>query len=137
MLRFIHVNFYILLLVVLGIGIFLLPMEFFYAFFKVMMSIWCVSGGIALMFQWKAKKRKIELLVARNRSHIRPDTFRSVNRTLCGQQMVSLALKDLRKTENYRALSKAEWALLVNGLEGGTVFDSMFKLSRPRKTERR
>jgi len=137
LMRFLYVNFYSLLLVILGVVFFVLPKDYFYVFFKVMVSVWCVSGGIALMFQWRKKKRKIEILVARNRNRLRPDTFRSIGGTLCGQQMVGLALQDLRKTENYRALSNAEWDLQVKSIFGASVVDSVFKLRRSKKTERR
>ena len=137
LLRFIYINIFAILLAILGVIFFILPKEYFLSFFKLMASAWCIMGGIALMFQWKAKKRKIELLVARNRNHIRPDTFRTVGGTLCGQQMVTLALSDLRKKENYRALSKAEWNLVTQNILGGTYLDSIFRLRRLKKAERR
>jgi len=134
--RFLYVNFFALLLMALGVVIFFVSQELFYIIFKIMLSVWCVAGGFALITQWKAKKRKIELLVARNMKQIRPDTFRTISKTLCGQQMVGMALSDLKKTENYRNLSKDEWNLIEKNVYGKTVVDGIFKI-KPFKTERR
>ena len=95
-----------------------------------MFSIWSVAGGILLISQWKSKKRKIELLVARNRKQIRPDIFKKIGKTMCGQQMIDLALSDLRKTENYRNLTKDEWQLIEKNIYGETVVDGICNVFR-------
>ena len=117
LLRFFYINTFSFILIVLGAATIFIPIDIFYLILKILIAIWCVSGGILLITRWKARKRKIEILVARNLNKLRPDTFRQLKRTLCGQLMVNLAISDLRKTENYQNLSKEEWKRKVKHMK--------------------
>jgi hypothetical protein len=108
-LRFLYINSYAFSLFILGVLLFILPMDIFLLIVKILVSIWSIAGGIIILSQWKMKLRKIPLLVARNKKNIRPDIFKKLNETLCGRLMVNAALSDLRKSENYRNLSNDEW----------------------------
>ena len=108
-LRFMYINIYSFLLFILGVLIFLLPLEVFLLLAKIACALWAAYNGAYLLSLWKGKNRKMMTLLARNRKEIRPDTFRKLKGTLCGRLMVNLTLADLRKTGNYSSLSKAEW----------------------------
>jgi hypothetical protein len=114
--RFLYINIYAFLLFVLGVFFTLLSMDIFLILFKYMVAALCAGSGISIFLQWKVKLRKIKVLVSRNKNELRYDTFRKLNETLCGQLMIRVALSDLRKTDNYRTLSKDEWVHCKNSL---------------------
>jgi hypothetical protein len=107
--RFLYLNLFVFVLLGLGICIFLLPSDIFLLVLKYLCAFFCATGAIGIFAQWKGKTGIIPVLVKRNQKTIRPDTFKKLNATLCGQLVVSLALRDLRKTEMYSSLSEAEW----------------------------
>jgi hypothetical protein len=107
--RFLYINIYAFLLFALGIVLFVLPMEIFLLALKILTVVWSAAGGIVIFSQGKMKLRKIPVLVARNRKELRTDTFKTLQGTLCGRLMVTAALADLRKSENYCNLSNADW----------------------------
>ena len=116
--RFLYLNTYVFVLLALAVLIFLLPIGIFVVVMKYLCVLMCAAGAVGIFSQWKAKTGKIPILVQRNRKKIRPDTFADLQRTLCGRLVTSLALRDLRKTEAYRALSAAEWKELKSRAMG-------------------
>jgi hypothetical protein len=107
--RFLYINSFAFLLMGLGAGIFLVPTDVFLMILKTIAALWCAAGGVVILFQWKSKARKMVILLARNKKELRPDTFKKLTGTLCGQLMARLTLADLRKTEVYRDLPDEEW----------------------------
>jgi hypothetical protein len=110
--RFLYLNIYAFLLLALGALVFIMPEALFLFVLKILTALWCALAGIVLLSSWKKKMRKMKTLAARNAKEIRPDTFKKLSETLCGRLMVQLTLADLRKTEAYSALSKADWKAL-------------------------
>ena len=108
-LRFLYLNMYVFLLLGLGVFIFVLPSDIFTVILKYLCVLMCAAAAIGIFSQWKGKTEKIPILVKRNQKALRPDTFKKLNETLCGQLVVNLALGDLRKTERYSSLSETEW----------------------------
>jgi len=117
--RFLYVNVYAFALLGLGALVFIMPTGVFLEVVKILFAAVPAFLGVALLSQWKAKSRRMRILVARNRKVFRPDTFREMSRTLCGRLMVDLVLRDLRKTENHGRLSKAEWKEMRRKAFGG------------------
>jgi hypothetical protein len=107
--RFLYINIYTFLLFGLAVFVYFIPMDIFLYILKILCVFFLALGGLSILGQWNAKNKKIKILAARNKNGIRPDTFKKVRSTFCGQLMVNLTLRDLRKTENYSSLSKAEW----------------------------
>ena len=108
--RFLYLNIYAFLLLGLGIGFFLLPMDIFMLILKYIFVLYFLASGIYLLSLWNAKNKRMKVLFCRNLKEIRPATFNNgVWKTLCGQLMVNLVLRDLRKTEKYASLPMAEW----------------------------
>jgi hypothetical protein len=109
MFRFFYLNSYAFLLLVLGALILILPLNIFLLILKILTALWCVIAAFAIFIKWKEKMRKIPILAGRNKKEIRPDTFKKLSQTLCGELVIHLVLADLRKTETYRLLSAEEW----------------------------
>ena len=107
--KFLFINIYGFLLFVLGVAVFLMPMELFFQVLKIILAVFFIACSVGLFSQWPAKKRLIDILVLRNQNEIRPDTFKKHNKTLCGLLVVSYTLGRLRKTEAFRDLSKKDW----------------------------
>jgi hypothetical protein len=120
-LRLLYLNIYAFLLLALGLGIFLLPMEIFLVIFKIILSLWSVAGAAGIASQSKGKLRLIPILYARNKNGLRPDTFKAHTKTLCGTLMVYAVLRDLRKSEAYRDLPAADWKECKRKALGGTA----------------
>ena len=119
--RFLFLNVYAFLLFALGAIIVILPKEFFYLVVKYLLAVWCIFGGIAIFAKWKAKKQILKIVTLRNRNEIRPDTFKWFRKTLCWKLVINVSLSDLRKTENYRNIPKAEWNDLKRKAYGKTA----------------
>lgn len=67
-------------------------------------KLFTVAGK--LFSTWEEKKRKIEILIQRNRDGFRPDTFGVFMQAPCGRLMVRQALKDLGMPGEYKGLLK-------------------------------
>jgi hypothetical protein len=102
-------NIYAFLLLGLGAAVFFVPMDIFLIILKSLVVLWCAAGAVIILSQWKQKKRKMAVLLARNRNEVRPDTFKQLSGTLCGQLMIQSTLAALRKSETYRDVPTAEW----------------------------
>jgi len=111
--RFLFINIFAFVLVALGVLVFLLPQDIFVKIARYLIAASCAFSGVALFLQWKSKTRKMKVLAARNGKRFRRETFNDIRTTPCGMLMVDMVLRDLRKTENYASLSKAEWKEIV------------------------
>jgi hypothetical protein len=102
-------NIYAFLLLGLGAAVFFVPTGIFLIILKSLVVLWCAVGAVIIFSQWKQKKRKMIILLARNRNEVRPDTFKQLSGTLCGQLMIQSTLTALRKSEAFRDVPKSEW----------------------------
>jgi len=131
-LRFLYLNIYAFLLLGLAVGFFLLPIDIFMLLLKYMLVAYLMISGIYLISLWNSKNRRMKILFARNLKEIRPATFNNgVWKTPCGRLMVNIVLRDLRKTEYYNSLSKAEWKEIER-----RVFDKKSKPVRKNRKHR-
>jgi hypothetical protein len=108
-LRFVFLNIYSFFLLGLGIAVILIPADIFILLFRYLVVLWCIVGACTIISRYNIKKRQLAILIKRNKKEIRPDTFKAYLKTPCGQLLVSMAISNLRKTENYVNLSVAEW----------------------------
>jgi len=127
--RFLYINIFAFLLAGLSVLIFLVPLDIFLIVFKIICVILPLVGSINIFSKWKAKNKKIQILVARNRKGIRLETFDHLGKTFCGRLMVDLALRDLRKYEPYSSFTKPEWKEIKN-----TVFDKKAKKQHKKRS---
>jgi len=107
--RFLHINFFAFVLIGASVFIFLTPHDVFVITMRIVFSLLSIAGAIGILIQWKAKSRKLDILVARNRKEIRLDTFVLIRETPCGWLLVDFALRALRKTEKHGSIPKANW----------------------------
>ena len=111
LIQFLFINVFAFLLFALGVVVLFMPKELFYLIFKILIAVIFIVSCVNLFIEWPAKKHLIEILVLRNRNEIRLDTFKKHKETLCGKLVVMYTMNMLRKTDNYRTLSTAEWKL--------------------------
>ena len=109
LLRFLFINSFAFLLIIVGSAIFFIPTEIFFIILKYAIAIGCVGSSINIFVKWKIKKRIMEILILRNRNEIRPETFTKYRGVLCWELVYYYVLCQLRKTEKYSKLSKEKW----------------------------
>jgi hypothetical protein len=108
-LRFLYINIFAILLISLSIIIFSIPQEIFLIILKYFFVLLFMVSGIGIFFQWKLKNRKLKILIARNKKEIRLDTFEQFKETPCGWLVADVGLRELRKIEHYKSLSRKTW----------------------------
>jgi len=117
MLRFLYLNIYSFLCIIAGILVVLLP------FYKISKWILIAQGIIALFLlvtgcnlfaTWDDKKKKIAILLGKNKDEFRPDTFEVFMQAPCGRLVVREVLADLGKSHEYRNLLKFKKPFLVS-----------------------
>jgi len=107
--RFLYINIFAFLLIGFSAVIFFLPLEVFFIIFKFLCVILTAAGGIGIFSQWKSKNRKLKILIARNTKQLRLDTFEDLKESPCGRVIADIVLRELRKSENYKYISNANW----------------------------
>jgi len=115
MARFLYLNIYSFLIVCAGILALVLP---FYSITKwtlviqaiIAIKLFMISGR--LFSSWEYKKREIDLLVNRNKTEFRPETFEVFMQAPCGRLVVREALRDLNMQEKYKVLLELQKPLL-------------------------
>ncbi|MDR1179552.1 MAG: hypothetical protein LBK44_03540 [Spirochaetales bacterium] len=114
-LRFLYLNIYSFLIACAGILTLIVP---FYRISRwtliiqaiVAIKLFMIAGK--LLFTWKDKKLKMEILKTRNRDKFRPDTFGIFMQAPCGRLIVHQVLMDLHKHKEYKSLLKLRKPLL-------------------------
>ncbi|MDR1761121.1 MAG: hypothetical protein LBR55_01590 [Bacteroidales bacterium] len=107
--RFVYLNAYAFLLVFGGIGIALFPafrIGWYLVVLQIIIVFVCLKNGIKIFRSWNDKKRKYEILMQKNSTEFRPDTFTEYVQAPCGQLLTKIVLKDLGKTHEYKNLLK-------------------------------
>ena len=92
--------------------------------------MWCIIGAFTILARYKIKVRQLILLEKRNSKVIRPDTFKVHLKTPCGQLLVNKTLAELKKSEQYKNMSKIEWNKIKR-----IVYRKKSKLGRKPKKE--
>ena len=106
--RFLYLNIYAFLLILLGLGIFVLPLyrHWLGLIFQIVWALVCLGEAAKVFYTWNDKKRKYAVLMQRNKPLFRPDTGAEYMKAPCGRLLVQLVLKDLKQTQHYAALKK-------------------------------
>jgi len=109
MLRFLYLNIYSFLCIIAGILVISLP------FYKInkwiliaqgIITLYLLVTGCNLLSTWDDKKKKIAILLGKNKDEFRPDTFEVFMQAPCGRLVVKAVLADLGKSHEYRSLLK-------------------------------
>lgn len=118
---FFYLNSYAFLLLVLGGGAivisFILPLPAVIIPASVA-AFYCIRGGVKILSSWPDKKRKYDILVARNRLGFRPDTFAEFMEAPCGRLLTKKVLNDLGMSEQYKRLKEIRKPLLQRIVAG-------------------
>jgi hypothetical protein len=121
--RFLYLNIYAFLILLIGGGISVLPLykiSWWLVAVQAAIVIPCLKGGIGILQSWGDKKRKYHVLMERNKDKIRPDTFESYMEAPCGRLLVRIVLKDLGKQKEFKNLKVARKPLKVRLKESCT-----------------
>ena len=105
--RFMYLNAYAFLLLLVGIGIMLFPgyrIAWWVVFIQLVVAAPFLKGAHGIFASWKDKKRKYDLLMQRNADQFRPDTFAEFMHAPCGRLLVRIVLKDMQCPERYKEL---------------------------------
>lgn len=111
--RFVYLNLWAFFLLFLGIGVALIPCYKVGTLLLVVQIItvfFIEKGAVKIFYTWDDKKRKYVVLMERNRSQFRPDTFDEYMQAPCGRLLVKVVLKDLGMPERYEELKKLKLA---------------------------
>lgn len=107
--RFIYLNTYGFLFLLLGIAVLLLTLHRMLNFLSVLqvaVALGCFAFGFMLLNRSDDKYREYEILMNRNKDKFRPDTFIIYMDAPCGRKVVHAVLKDLGMAHEYRNLKK-------------------------------
>lgn len=113
-------------------------------FYKISIWILVVQGIIAiylftvagkLFATWDEKKRKIEILVSKNRAEFRPETFRVFIDAPCGRLLVRSVLSELGKSNEYGNLLKMRKPLLTAIKENCTPAETVIYINEEALTK--
>lgn len=107
--RFIYLNAYAILLLVVGVGIGVMPLykiSFYLLIPQILLVIVFIKGSYGIFVSWEDKKRKYVVLMERNSKSFRPDTFSEYMQAPCGRLLVKIVLEDLDQSDKYKMLMK-------------------------------
>ncbi|MBQ0154321.1 MAG: hypothetical protein KBS70_06015 [Bacteroidales bacterium] len=111
--RFLYLNIYAFLLLVIGVGIFVLPLyhHWWGLTIQIIWFIGCLTESGKIFYSWKDKERKYTILMERNTPVFRPDTCAEYMKAPCGRLLVRIVLKDLQQENQYVALKQYQPSL--------------------------
>ena len=119
--RYMYLNSYAFLLILLGGGIVFIPLyriSLWLTGLQLILFFTCMVNGTKILGSWKDKQRKYHILMERNSTEFRPETFYEYIQAPCGRLLVKTVLKDLGQEEKYpelRALRKPFMENLKSG----------------------
>ena len=105
--RFIYVNIYAFLILLMGIGIIFLPLSGlseYLIYVQVLLVLICLKSSISIFNTWEAKKRRYKKLIDANKESFNPESFEEYMKAPCGRLLVKLVLEDLDEKEQYKKL---------------------------------
>lgn len=105
--RFLYLNIYAFLLLVIGGGIGFLPVykvSYYLLIPQILLVIICLKGAYDIFASWEDKKRKYVVLMERNSKNFRPDTFSEYMQAPCGRLLTKIVLSDLGLSDKYKIL---------------------------------
>lgn len=107
--RFLYLNTYSILLLLLAAAVFFIPLyrvHIFFLLIQICTGIVCLARSVKLFAAWNDKKRKYAVLMAKNRNTIQEETFAVFMQAPCGRLLVKTVLRDLGALHRYASLKK-------------------------------
>jgi hypothetical protein len=105
--RFLYLNSYALLLIILGAGVLLIPLFKISPWFLALQipgAVKILAFSLGLFSTWPEKKRMMVLLINKNKREFRPESFKIYMQSPCSRLLVKSVLLELDKKRNYREL---------------------------------
>ena len=115
--RYMYLNSYAFLLILLGGGIVFIPLykiSLWLTGLQLILFFTCMVNGTKILRSWKDKQRKYHILMERNSTEFRPETFYEYIQAPCGRLLVKTVLKDLGQEEKYPELLALRKPFLEN-----------------------
>lgn len=116
-LRFIYLNIYAILLLAAGFACLLVltrKVHLLLFCLLIFCSIMCFVNAVRLFSTWNDKKRKYQILIAKNKNEFHEETFEIFMQAPCGRLLTRAVLCDLNQKTQYRNLLKYRESLLSN-----------------------
>ncbi|MDR1976343.1 MAG: hypothetical protein LBQ18_05070 [Campylobacteraceae bacterium] len=116
-LRFIYLNSYAILLILLGACTLLVPLYKitpFLLIIQLIISLKCFMLSCRLFSAWGEKRRIIKILMRKNSVEFRPESFKVYMQAPCSRLLVRFVLKRLGKKSRYKELLIYKKSLLDN-----------------------
>lgn len=116
--RYLYLNSYALLLLLVGGGILLLPgwlIHWSVVIAQVVVALPFLKNGIRILNAWESKMREYNILMQRNAKNFTPSSFAKYMEAPCGRLLVRVVLKDLGCSKRYKELKvykKSIWHFL-------------------------
>lgn len=116
--RYVYLNSYAFLLLLLGGGIICLTIwsdSLYWLWLQIPISLFCWYGAFQILSAWSGKKRSYAILIERNNARFRPDTFTEYMQAPCGRLLVKIVLHDLGMPNMYKQLkAQHKFCLQIN-----------------------
>jgi hypothetical protein len=114
--RYIYINIYALLLLLIGAGHILIILftkpHWGVTTILAIVAVYCIYYGINILLSWPAKMREYRILIERNTPTFNSESFRPYMQAPCGRQLTKVVLKDLSAKSRYRELKQMQEPLL-------------------------
>jgi hypothetical protein len=107
--RFLFLNIYAFVLLILGIGAIFISSELFILIIKFLIAIVLIGYSISIFLKYKRKKRMIKVLLERNRNGFVKDSFKPYMETLCTQLVVIYVLNKIGYQSAFKMLFEEYW----------------------------
>ena len=107
--RFLYLNFYAGLLLLLGAAAATVPLyriTALFLFIQIPTALLCIHESVRIFSVWKDKKRRYEKLLERNKAEWEAHSFRPYMISPCGRLLVKAVLSDLNRKDEYRNLKQ-------------------------------
>lgn len=107
--RFLYLNFYAVLLLLLGAAVAAVPLyriTALFLFIQIPTALLCIHESVRIFSVWKDKKRRYEKLLERNKAEWEAHSFRPYMISPCGRLLVKAVLSDLNRKDEYRNLKQ-------------------------------
>jgi uncharacterized membrane protein YkvI len=114
--RFLYLNQYAILLAAIGIVILLAPLYKIMGLLfiiQILIAIMAFKNSSQLFSTWNDKQRVLTVLINRNKSCFRADTFKIYMQAPCSRLIVRSVLRQLHLQEKYKELKIYQQPLMV------------------------
>lgn len=107
--KFLFINFYAFLLLLVSVVIFVIPNNIFLIVIKTGLGLFALFGTVTILSMWKRKLRMIDVLMKRNSDGFNEESFQPYMETFCSQLVVLYVLKKIGHLDKFKGLFSTFW----------------------------